>query len=256
MIIINNINRKKKEKEYYKKYGDIPTNFYDRLSYMIDKYNLTEKKMMEIIEKKQNMINNLYFHQFRIVELYEEPEGAKRPRFRITKRNFADSAIQNPEFVHVYSPNAKDDHNYMRRLTEQEIIPIKGFINTPCDIKYNAFLKTPNYFNVTDIFLAEIGIIRPEIKKPDWDNIGKKYSDMYNYNIWLDDSQVIDGSVHKYYSILPRVEIDLKYLNVIYTKRQYKNIIGRKDYDQSPISYLNSKGDIENERLFFEHESY
>ena len=254
VINIKNKNRKVKATEYEKKYGGIPTDYYKRLSYMIDRYNLSDKKMEEILTKKHNMLNNLCYYDFKVVELYEEPEGAKRPRFRITKRNFPDLAIQNPEFVHVYSPNAKEDHNYMRKLTIDEIVPIKGLINTPCDIKYNAFLKTPSYFNVTDTFLAEIGIIRPEIKKPDWDNIGKKYSDMYNYNIWLDDGQVIDGSVHKYYSILPRVEVHLRYLNAVYTKKQYQNIISRKDYDNSPIQYLNNKGEIEDERLFFKYE--
>lgn len=254
MIKIKNKNRKTKAVEYDQKYGTIPTDFQQRLSYMVDKYNLTEKKMKEILDKKQLMLDNLCYFDFKLVELYEEPEGAKRPRYRITKGNFADMAIQNPGFVHVYSPNARDDHNYMKRLTEEEIVPIKGLINTPCDIKYNVFLKTPNYFNTTDIFLAEIGLIRPEIKKPDWDNIGKKYSDMYNYNIWLDDSQVIDGSVHKYYSILPRIEIYLRYLNAVYTKKQYQGIINRKDYDQSPIQYLNNKGEIRDERLFFKYE--
>ena len=87
-------------------------------------------------------------------------------------------------------------------------------------------------------------MIRPEIKKPDFDNIAKKYSDMYNYNIWLDDSQVIDGEVHKYYSILPRVEIYLRYMNVVYNKHQYNTITSRKDYDGAPLMYLDTKGDL------------
>lgn len=76
-------------------------------------------------------------------------------------------------FVHVYNPNAGDDQKYMKKLTRDEIIPLYGLINTPCDIRFDAFIKTPNYFNVTDKFLSEIGLIRPEIKKPDWDNLGK-----------------------------------------------------------------------------------
>ena len=210
---------------------------------MIDQYNLSEKKMDEILQKRDNMLENICFYVYKVVQLLEEPEGAERPRFRLTKKNFVDAAMQTT-FVHVYSPNAEEEKKYMKKLTRDEIIPLYGLINTPCDIRFDAFIKTPNYFNVTDKFLSEIGLIRPEIKKPDWDNLGKKYSDMYNYNIWLDDSQVIDGEVHKYYSILPRVEIYLRYMNVVYTRHSYKNIINRKDYDNSPLHYLDSKGEF------------
>ena len=39
--------------------------------------------------------------------------------------------------------------------------------------------------------------------------------------------------VDKFYSILPRVEIDLSYLNAVYCKQQYQNIISRKDYEEN-----------------------
>ncbi|MDD3122021.1 MAG: RusA family crossover junction endodeoxyribonuclease [Candidatus Izemoplasmatales bacterium] len=243
MKYIKRKNRKIKSREYEDKFGSIPIQYEERLSYMIDRYKLTDKKMEEILKKRENMLDNLFFFDFKVVQLLELPEGAERPRFRLTKRNFADAALSSP-FVHIYSPNARDDSNYMRKLVDEEIVPIKGLINTPCDVKYDAFLKTPTYYNITDTFLAEIGLIRPEIKKPDWDNISKKYSDMYNYNIWLDDSQVNDGSVHKYFSILPRVEIYLRYMNVVYNSHQYKSIVNRKDYDGAPIRYLNSKGEF------------
>ena len=110
--------------------------------------------------------------------------------------------------------------------------------------KYNAYLKTPSNFNIIDIFLSEIGLERPNISKPDWDNIGKKYCDMYNHNIWLDDSMVITGTVNKYYSILPRVEIILRYLNVVYNKYQYNMVVNRKDYDGKELHYLDNEGNI------------
>ena len=67
---------------------------------------------------------------------------------------------------------------------------------------------------------------------------------MYNHNVWLYDSMVIDGRVQKFYSILPRIEIKLKFLNTLYTKKQYESVINRKDYDGSQISFLNKDGDI------------
>ena len=56
---------------------------------------------------------------------------------------------------------------------------------------------------------------------------------MYNSNVWIDDALTIDARIGKYYSILPRVEIDLKYLNAVFCKQQFDNITNRKDYDPS-----------------------
>lgn len=242
-------NRKQKAEEYQRKYGDIPLNYYDRLNWMIQKYNLDNKpaKMQEILDKRNRMMASLRFYDLQIVSLYEEPEGTGRPRFRIINRqNFHQEAMSNGQFVHVYTIGAKDDFLFMRRMIDNELMVLEGLINTPVDIEYNCFFKTPSSYNITDTFLSEIGLIRPSLNKPDWDNIGKKYCDMYNYNVWLDDATVNDGSVHKYFSILPRVEIKLRYLNCVFNKNQYNGIIKRTNYDGSPVPYVDSKGDIIN----------
>ena len=69
---------------------------------------------------------------------------------------------------------------------------------------------------------------------------------MYNHNVWTDDATVIDGRVVKYFSVLPRIEIKLRYLNCIYTKQQYNKAISRKDYDNSDLFYLDNKGGLIN----------
>ena len=241
---MKNKSRQQKKIEYDKKYGHIPIDYQERLNWMIDQYQLTPSKMSEILDIRNNYLNNLFIYECNIVQLLEDPEGASRPRFRIiNKSNFNKEASVNP-FVHVYTPNAKQDYLYMKELSKEELIELDGLINTPCFVNYTAYIKTPNYFDVAETFLCETGIIRPNVKKPDWDNIGKKYCDMYNHNVWLDDSMVIDGRVQKFYSILPRIEIELKFLNTIYTKKQYESIIKRKDYDGSQISFLNKDGYI------------
>ena len=112
---------------------------------------------------------------------------------------------------------------------KEEFEALDQMICTPCTVDINMYFKTPSYFNKTQTILAEIGLERP-ITKPDFDNGAKKYSDMFNANVWLDDTLVIDGSVHKYYSVLPRVEIGLRYLNMLYNNHQYKSITNRVDY--------------------------
>lgn len=224
--------------EYEVKYGHIPKDYTQRLSWLYDSLHIIPSKAEEIISKRDSMLLSLQYFSFQVI-LYEEPDGAKRPRFRLVNRkNLANMALHNPDFIHVYSPNAHQDSLYMKRLlTQDDFIPLQSLIITPCQIDINTYFKTPSYYNSTDTILSEVGMIRP-ISYPDWDNIGKKYSDMFNANIWLDDNLVIDGAVHKYYSILPRVEININYLNMVYTKQQYDRIIKRKDYsDNMNVSY-------------------
>lgn len=237
--------RKIKEVEYNEKYSSVPKEFKDRLEYICDKYNISDTQFESIIQKRQNMISNLEYYDFNIV-LYEEPEGTPRPRTRIINRsNIASAAMENPQFVHVYSINAKDDRVYMERLIGSGLYQLDSLIYTPCILEANAYYKTPNSFTNSDIILAELGLIR-RYKKDDWDNIGKKYSDMYNLNVWLDDSFVIEGTVKKFYSILPRVEISLRYLNTLYNKNHYNDILRRKDVERinTTITYLDRYGNI------------
>lgn len=238
--------RKEKEIEYQNKYSEIPLDYYERLSWMYDKFKLSPTKEAEILIKRQQMVNSLYYRSFKIV-LYEEPEGTPRPRFRlINRKNIANVALSNSAFVHVYSVNAHDDQVFMKRLiSSEDFCELDQLIYTPCIYECNVYMKTPSAFNTVDTILSEIGVIRP-IVKPDWDNIGKKYSDMFNSNIWLDDTQVISGTVNKYYSILPRVEINLNYLNMLYNKVQAKYI--EKKIMQSPIYFDLKKEKYKNDK--------
>ena len=226
--------RKQKAEEYENKYSHIPKDYYQRLQWMYDNMKLSDRTVREIFSKRDAMLASLYYNEFFIV-LYEEPEGTPRPRFRlINRRNISNAAMSNGSFVQVYSITGADDQKFMKRLiNNNDFMQFNQQLCTPLEITYDAFFKTPSGFNKVDTVLAEVGLIRP-LTKPDWDNIGKKYSDMYNSNIWLDDSFVISGTVNKYYSILPRVEIRLKYLNMVYNRYQYNairnRILGYVDY--------------------------
>lgn len=209
---------------------------------MVDHYHLSPAKMNEIIYKKRMMEDILQYEHIKIV-LYEEPDGAKRPRFRMVSRtNYMEAALQHPDFVHVYSPNAADDYNFMHRLIDNELVQLRWFVQTQCIATINTYTRTPSNFNTTDVFLAEMGLHR-DSSYPDWDNIGKKYSDMFNANVWLDDNLVVSGRVNKYYSILPKIEIYVDYLNYATNKQQYMKITNRKNYNpEYPIGYLDGTG--------------
>ena len=92
--------RKEKLEEYELKYANIPRDYDSRLAWLIDQFKLTPNRMDEIIEKKRNMETNLQYYDFKVI-LYEDPEGAKRPRFRLVNRkNFMNVAMQASNFVH------------------------------------------------------------------------------------------------------------------------------------------------------------
>ena len=213
--------RKQKFVEYHDRYDQIPRDFTERLFFMCENYKLSQNKMFEIISKRNQMVNALCYKTLRII-LYEVPEGSPRPRARLVNRyNALDLSRSNSSFIQIYSITGAADNAYMKRLvSENDYLEANQLIMTPCNVTMNCYFETPKNYNVVDTFLAEIGLHRP-IKKPDWDNIGKKYSDMYNHNIWLDDDLVIDGTVRKWFSILPRVEIDLEYTNMLFNKYQY-----------------------------------
>lgn len=232
MINIKRKSRNQKHEEYVNKFGHIPVDYKERLEWLYDTLNINETQAYDILYKRDMMKLNLSYFDTKII-LFEIPEGSPRPRARlINRKNLSNMALSNPNFIQVYSLTGKEDNLFMKRLmTQEDFNAIDSMICTPCNIDIDCYSKTPSYYNKEDIILAEIGCYRP-LSKPDWDNIEKKYSDMFNANIWLDDTLVVDGSIHKYYSVLPRIEIKLKYLNMVYNKYQYKSIIKRTDYDE------------------------
>ena len=71
----------------------------------------------------------------------------------------------------------------------------------------------------------------------------KSYSEAFTNNIWIDDIIVVDATIRKYLSVLPRVEINLMYSNQLYNYHQYKSMIKRKDYNERMnVQYFSLKG--------------
>lgn len=232
-------NRKKKMVEYEEKYSHIPKDYYERLEWMYDTYKISDKKADNILRLRNEMINSFKYKTISFV-LYEIPGGKERPRFRIiSKQQLINGAINNPNFVHVYSLSGYDDHVYMNRLlNSSDIIALDQLLCTPVYAEFISYFPTPKSYSQEKKFLAEIGLDRP-LSKPDFDNIEKKYADMFNCTIWLDDIFVVDSCIHKFYSILPRLEIRLHFMNMVYNKRQYDLITNRKDFtDTMQLSYF------------------
>lgn len=231
-------NKKQKILEYHDKYNHIPKGYIERLEWLYETLNIDDKKSDEILRARENFINTTYYKTLNLV-FYEIPEYTPRPRARIINRaGVINAATGNNSFIQVYSITGRQNREYMEMYTKQNLSELEQLLCTPCDIEYNTYFPTPSYYNKTQIFLAEIGLDRPIIK-PDFDNIEKSYADAFTGNIWIDDIVVVDASFHKYYSVLPRVEIILKYSNQLCNNHQYKSMINRKDFtDEMNVDYF------------------
>jgi len=232
--------RKEKMIEYNRKYGHIPKEYKSRLEFLYDTLKLDDNKSDEILQARNEFINSTYYETVRMI-LYEVPEYTPRPRARLINKKGVLNSIGNSSFIQVYSITGRSNKEYMRMFTQENLSYLEQLLCTPCDIEFRAYFPTPSYYNKTQIFLAEIGLDRPLIK-PDFDNIEKAYSDAFTGNIWIDDIVVVDATFRKYYSILPRMEIDLKYANQLCNNHQYKAMIKRKDFtDEMQVSYFGGK---------------
>lgn len=218
----------------------IPKDYQERINWIIDTYKISDAKLKDIIDTKEKMLQQMYYMPELFVVIYEIPEGSPRPRARFIKskgNNILANARSNPGFIQVYSITGAADKKFMQEFkTNNDFDFLESLIYTPCSVKYDAYFKTPSIFNSKEKMLAELGMIRP-LSKPDFDNVEKKYSDMYTGNIWVDDSIVIESNFNKYYSELPRIEITLRYMNMLYNKYQYKSASKRLGLDD--IKFFN-----------------
>lgn len=218
----------------------IPKDYQERINWIIDTYKISDTKLKDIIDTKDKMLQQMYYMPELFVIIYEIPEGSPRPRARFIKskgNNILANARSNPGFIQVYSITGASDKKFMQEFkTNSDFDFLESLIYTPCSVKYDAYFKTPSIFNAKEKMLAELGMIRP-LSKPDFDNVEKKYSDMYTGNIWVDDSIVIESNFNKYYSELPRIEITLRYMNMLYNKYQYKSASKRLGLDD--IKFFN-----------------
>ena len=84
--------------------------------------------------------------------------------------------------------------------------------------------------NKAEKILAELGLLCP-ISKPDWDNLGKAYSDMVQQALIMDDALIFSAESIKRYSIKPRVEIEISYMmdfDCEYNRKKISNILRKE----------------------------
>ena len=188
--------KNKKVEEYELQYGDIPEDFNDRLIYLMKELNINKKDLVKIkseIERIQNIKKYKIDFTF-----YFIPKATPRPR--------------NSRFSKVFYVKKDMDYSEVFRIFIEECTDINFKIITPSVFTCKTYFPIPNNMNKTEKVLAELGLI-PYVSKPDWDNLGKTYSDMVQKHFIIDDSLMYKGEVEKFYSSKPRIEISIEFLS-------------------------------------------
>lgn len=195
------------EKEYNELYGDIPKDYEGRLEYLLNKMNL--KRFSEPVYKYMKKIRDIKWKDISYT-IYLLPKATPRPR-----------SGKNGIF---YVKGAKDNKKFFQNyLIDQDI----DLIKTPCKFKCISYFPIPNSMSNIEKIAAEMGLIRP-ISRPDWDNIGKAYCDMIQDLLIYDDSLIIEGISKKFYSIKPRIEITISYMEDFDSQFNKKKILNKK----------------------------
>lgn len=194
------------EKEYNKLYGDIPKYNNERIEYLLKDTNLKRNKL-KVYDEIQR-INSIKWKK-KSFTLYIIPKATPRPR-----------SGKNGIF---YVKGASDNKKFFKEFIKDKELEI---INTPCKIECISYLPISKSMNSVNKILAELGFIRP-ISKPDWDNLAKAYCDMIQGYLLEDDALIIEGTSKKYYSIKPRVEITIEWMESFDCKYNEDKIINK-----------------------------
>lgn len=181
-------------KEYDISYGDIPIGQEERLQLLFEN---SKRLTKEVIDEEVRRISQIKWLTREYV-FYILPKATPRPR---------STTLKNGRML-FYVKGASDHKQFLEYYLKDEDSTI---ITTPVKFDAKIYEPIPKTMGKLSTIIAEMGLIRP-ITKPDWDNLAKTYCDMIQGLIIKDDRLIIDGRLQKYYSIKPRIEIRLSYM--------------------------------------------
>ena len=122
-----------------------------------------------------------------------DPTGKGRPRFnRKTGRAYTPEKTVRAESMIGYAANQKMAGG----------APYDGEVMA----EITAFYKIPSSASKSARAKMLAGEIRPMIK-PDFDNVGKLVADSCNGIVYLDDKQIVECRVRKFYAETPNISI-------------------------------------------------
>lgn len=201
-------------KEYHDLYGNIPIDHNEIMDYLNQTIPLTEKEKI-IMEEESEYAKSIPWETLEII-LPIIPLPSPRPRLSgKTGKFYVSGAAENKKLFQYY---IEEKYNIIYTQTHFEI---KTYLPTP--------IKS---MNKREVYRAEMGDILP-ISNPDWDNLGKTYSDMIQKILILNDNIISRGVVEKYYSIKPRVVIRISFQKGFDSRFNKRRIQNTKSYKEA-----------------------
>lgn len=181
------------ENDYHREYDSIPDSLEGRLNYIIHRANMKRQKVLPL--GLINQIQEIKWEKLSYT-IYLVPKGTPRPRLG-----------QKGVF---YVKGAKDHKKVFRRFWKEFGQHQQEMIVNKTKFSCRVYMPTPKSMSVAERVAAELGYINP-ISKPDWDNLAKTYCDMIQGMLLYDDALIYKGELTKFYSIKPRIEVDIEY---------------------------------------------
>lgn len=202
---------KKELKLYQDEYGKVSDDHLERIYNFLDGIN--ERQLVGIRNDIENNLNT----KWKTISFifYFIPKATPRARLSGFGKHF-------------YVADAMNNRKLMEKFVKQELNEFK-VITTACKFYCDCYFPIPKTMNKSEKLRAELKLVN-NLTKPDWDNLGKTYSDMIQNTIIMDDSLIIEGCVRKFYSSKPRIEITIEYADRYDSKYNMKNITRRKQY--------------------------
>lgn len=126
-----------------------------------------------------------------------QPQGKQRPR-----------AFRRGKHLGIYPSDKTVNYEvYIKEMfviSYPDFIPLEGALR----MTVTAYMMIPKSTSKKKAKLMVERIIRPT-KKPDMSNILKSAEDALNSLAYHDDKQIVTCVCHKYYSVRPRLEIEI-----------------------------------------------
>lgn len=203
--------------EYQSAYSHIPKDYMERLTWLYREEQYTRKDLEQLMA----MIDELGEVNWSEVTyiFYMDPNATPRPKLNTKTFTF-------------YVPGAYYNKQIFERFSEAHS-QMECVISTPCIMETKTYTKMPSGMSKIEKIAAELELIH-NVNAPDWDNLGKSYSDMVQDVLVSNDSIVVRGAVEKFYSVLPRIEVNVRFMtkyDCAYNKRKVES---RKSFKENP----------------------
>jgi len=127
------------------------------------------------------------------ISLAGDPQGKGRAR-----------AFRRGNFIGHYTPEKTRSYEGMVRTAAMEAMGARVPFDEPVEFVVRAIFAVPASWSAKKRAAAITGMIKPG-KKPDWDNIGKAWSDALNGVVFRDDCLIVKVSIEKRYGPQPLV---------------------------------------------------